>query len=59
LVRELEESKYAVIAGARRLRAAKLAELETVSVRIVKLSDTEAIEAQYVDLSVVRESFLR
>jgi ParB-like nuclease domain len=28
LVRELEESKYEVVAGARRLRAAKLAELE-------------------------------
>ncbi len=27
LVRELEESKYEVVAGARRLRAAKLAEL--------------------------------
>ena len=29
LVRELEESKYEVVAGARRLRAAKLAELKT------------------------------
>jgi ParB/RepB/Spo0J family partition protein len=28
LVRELDESKYEVIAGARRLRAAKIAELE-------------------------------
>jgi hypothetical protein len=31
LVRELEESKYEVVAGARRLRAAKLAELENRS----------------------------
>src|SRR5208282_5716266 len=30
LVRELEESKYEVVAGARRLRAAKLAELENL-----------------------------
>src|SRR5260370_10827493 len=30
-LRELEESKYEVVAGARRLRAAKLAELETAS----------------------------
>ena len=49
LVRELGESKYEVIAGARRLRAAKLAELEKVPVRIVKLTDAEAIEAQCVE----------
>src|SRR5438128_721809 len=49
LVRELNESKYEVIAGARRLRAAKLADLETVPVRIVKLSDAQAIEAQCVE----------
>ena len=39
LVRELEESKYEVVAGARRLRAARLAELASVPVRIVKLTD--------------------
>src|SRR5258705_11885660 len=49
LVRELEESKYEVVAGARRLRAARIAELENLPVRIVKLTDAEAIEAQCVD----------
>ena len=58
LVRELEESKYEVVAGARRLRAAKLAELEKLPVRVVKLTDAEAIEAQCVELSVVGKMFL-
>jgi ParB family chromosome partitioning protein len=49
LVRELEESKYEVVAGARRLRAAKLAELEKLPVRVVNLTDAEAIEAQCVE----------
>jgi ParB family transcriptional regulator, chromosome partitioning protein len=49
LVRELEQSKYEVVAGARRLRAARLAELASVPVRIVKLTDSEAIEAQVVE----------
>lgn len=46
LVPELDESKYEVIARARRLLAAKLAELEKVPVRVVKLADAEAVEAQ-------------
>ena len=46
LVRELDKSRYEIVAGARRLRAAKLAELESLPVRIVKLTDAEAIEAQ-------------
>jgi hypothetical protein len=57
LVRELEESKYEVVAGARRLRAAKLAELEKLPVRVVKLTDAEAIEAQCVELSIACNSF--
>ena len=49
LVRELEESKYEVVAGARRLRAVRLAELDRLPVRVVKLTDAEAIEAQVVE----------
>lgn len=49
LVRPLEESKYEVVIGARRLKAARLAELESVPVRVVKLTDAEAIEAQVVE----------
>ena len=41
--------RYEVVAGARRLRAAKLAELEKLPVRVVKLTDAEAIEAQCVE----------
>ncbi len=48
-MRELDDSRYEVVAGARRLRAAKLADLENVPVRIVKLNDAEAIEAQCVE----------
>lgn len=46
LVRPLEETKYEVVIGARRLKAARLAELESVPVRVVKLTNAEAIEAQ-------------
>jgi len=41
--------QYEVVAGARRLRAARIARLESVPVRIVALSDTAAIETQVVE----------
>ena len=54
----MDESKYEVVAGARRLKAARIAALENLPVRVVKLTDAEAIEAQVVALSVVGKSFL-
>jgi ParB/RepB/Spo0J family partition protein len=49
LVRPLTESGFEIIAGARRYRAAQLAEQSTVPVRIVNLSDAAALEAQLVE----------
>ena len=49
LVRPLTENGFEIVAGARRYRAAQMAEAVTVPVRIVHLSDAEVIEAQLVE----------
>ena len=49
LVRTIEDDKYELIAGTRRLRAAKLAALEEVPVRVVEPSDAACVEAQLVE----------
>ncbi|WP_213803186.1 ParB/RepB/Spo0J family partition protein [Granulicella sp. dw_53] len=49
LVRPLTENGFEIIAGARRYRAAQMAEVPTVPVRIVNLSDAGALEAQLVE----------
>ena len=49
LVRPLNERSFEIVAGARRYRAAQMAESETVPVRIVNLTDAEALEAQLVE----------
>ena len=41
-----DASEYEVVAGARRLRAAQLAELKAVPVRVVELSDSDAVLVQ-------------
>jgi ParB family chromosome partitioning protein len=49
LIRPLTENGFEIVAGARRYRAAQMAEVPTVPVRIVHLSDTEVLEAQLVE----------
>ena len=49
---------YEIVAGARRFRAAYLAEMDEVPVRVVQLSDEQALEWQLIELSVVVKSFL-
>ncbi|MBN9617260.1 MAG: chromosome partitioning protein ParB [Acidobacteriales bacterium 59-55] len=49
LVRPLDERGFEIVAGARRYRAAQIAEAETVPVRIVNLTDAETLEAQLVE----------
>jgi ParB-like chromosome segregation protein Spo0J len=57
-VRPLTDQSFEIIAGARRYRAAQMAEAPTVPVRIVILTDAEALEAQLIELSIVGKSFL-
>jgi ParB family chromosome partitioning protein len=54
LVRAASDDKYEVIAGARRFRAAKLASLEEVPVRVVELSDAAVRESQLTE-NLLRE----
>ena len=49
---------FELIAGARRYRAAQLAELFSIPARIVEIDDTQALEWQLVELSIVGKSFL-
>jgi ParB/RepB/Spo0J family partition protein len=58
LVRPLTDQSFEIVAGARRYRAAQIAEATTVPVRVVNLTDAEALEAQLIELSIVGKSFL-
>ena len=49
---------FELVAGARRYRAAQLAELFSIAARIVELADVQSQEWQLVELSTVSKSFL-
>jgi ParB/RepB/Spo0J family partition protein len=49
---------FELVAGARRYRASKLAKRETISATIRELTDTQCLELQLIELSVVRKGFL-
>jgi len=50
LVRPITEQSFEIVAGARRYRAAQMAEAATVPVRIVNLTDAEALETALVEI---------
>jgi ParB family transcriptional regulator, chromosome partitioning protein len=49
MARPLTETGSEIVAGARRYRAAQIAEADTVPVRINNLNDAQALEAQLVE----------
>ncbi|MCU1250424.1 MAG: parB-like partition protein [Edaphobacter sp.] len=49
LVRPLTEQGFEIVFGARRYRAAHIAEVDTVPVRIKNMTDAEVIEAQLIE----------
>ena len=49
---------FEIVAGARRFRAAQLAELFSLPARIVDIDDAQALEWQLVELSIVVKRFL-
>ena len=49
LVRPITENGFEIVFGARRYRAAQLAEQDTVPVRIKQMTDAEVIEAQLIE----------
>lgn len=48
-MRPLTDQNFEIVAGARRYRAAQMVEAPTIPVRIVNLTDTEALEAQLIE----------
>ena len=57
-MRPTSERSFEIVFGARRYRAAQMAEAATVPVRIKNMTDAEVLEAQLIELSIVGKSFL-
>jgi len=55
IVRPLDIDRFEVVAGARRFRAARLAEIATVPVRVVALSDAQTLEYQLIENAIREE----
>lgn len=55
IVRPLDIDRFEVVAGARRFRAARLAEVPTVPVRVVELSDAQTLEYQLIENAIREE----
>lgn len=49
LVRPLDTEQFEIVAGSRRYRAARIAELETVPTRVRQMTDAEALEVQCIE----------
>ncbi|SNT11683.1 chromosome partitioning protein, ParB family [Granulicella rosea] len=49
---------FEIVAGARRFRAAQLADLFSLPARIVDIDDAQALEWQLIELSIVVKRFL-
>lgn len=49
IVRSVEAERYQLVAGERRLRAAQIAGLKTIPVRILEFTDNEVLEIQLVE----------
>jgi ParB family chromosome partitioning protein len=49
---------FEIVAGARRFRAAQLAELFAIPARIVEIDDAQALEWGLIELSIVDKRFL-
>ena len=54
-----EAGMYELVAGARRFRASKIAKRESIPATVRELTDAQALELQVIELSVVRNTFLR